>query len=123
MHFQHPPFQESKLIRCIAGSVLDVIVDLRQGSPTFLKSERLLLSQKNMHSVLVPPGFAHGFQTLEDNTELLYLHSAFYEPSSEGGLHYKDPLLAIDWPLAVSSISVRDQQHSFISENFEGIKL
>lgn len=123
MHFQHPPFTEIKMLRCIAGAVYDVIVDIRTGSATFLQCFGVELSAENRKMLYIPGGFAHGFQTLADNTELIYHHSAFYEPGHEGGLKYDDPKLKIQWPLPVTEISARDGSHSFITNNFTGINL
>ncbi|HMU46075.1 MAG TPA: dTDP-4-dehydrorhamnose 3,5-epimerase [Chitinophagaceae bacterium] len=121
MHFQKEPFKEIKLIRCVAGAVFDVIVDLRMGSPTFLKWFGVELSAGNKRSIYVPEGFAHGFQSLSDNCELLYHHSAFYQPGLEGGLKYNDPAVGINWPLPVSVISERDDRHTLLDKDFKGI--
>ena len=96
MHFQHPPFREIKLVRCIAGTVMDVIVDIRQGSPTFLQWQAVELSAENNRMIYIPEGFAHGFQTLQDNSALIYHHTEFYTPGAEGGIRYDDPLVAKD---------------------------
>jgi dTDP-4-dehydrorhamnose 3,5-epimerase len=121
MHFQLPPFREIKMVRCIAGAVLDVIVDLRKDSPTILQWFGQELSAVNRKMLYIPEGFAHGFQTLTDNVELLYHHSEFYTPGAEGGLRYDDPRLAIQWPLDVTVISDRDRGHPLIDQNFKGI--
>lgn len=121
MHFQHPPLAEIKMIRCIAGAVLDVIVDIRKGSPTFLQHVSFELSAANKQMVYIPEGFAHGFQTLEENTELIYHHSEYYQPGVEGGLRYGDPKLNIQWPLPVINVSQRDNDHPLLDENFKGI--
>lgn len=121
MHYQHPPCAEIKLIRCVRGRVLDVIIDIRKGSPTFLQSISAELSSENMKMIYVPEGFAHGFQTLEDNSALIYHHSAFYAPDYEGGLHYADPALKIQWPLTPKNVTKKDRNHSFITEYFEGV--
>lgn len=121
MHFQHPPHQETKLIRCIKGKVMDVIVDIRKESPTFLQHLKVELSSTNKRMVLIPEGCAHGFQTLEKNTELIYHHTAFYEPNVDGGLHYNDPLLNITWENSVSIISDKDKNHPLLDTNFRGI--
>lgn len=123
MHFQYPPKSEIRMVRCPAGSVFDAIVDLRQGSPTFLHWHGEIISADNMKMMYIPKGFAHGFQTLEENCALLYLHSGFYSPSHEGGLRYNDPILGIRWPLAVTQISDRDQKHPLITPDFPGIIL
>ena len=121
LHFQYPPFQETKLIRCINGVVNDVIVDIRKGSPTFLKHLSVELSSDNKKMVLIPVGCAHGFQTMSNNTELIYHHTAFYDPKSNGGLLYNDPCLMIDWNLPISKISSKDMSHPLIDSKFLGI--
>jgi dTDP-4-dehydrorhamnose 3,5-epimerase len=108
MHYQNPPFGETKLIRCVKGSVFDVIVDFRKNSPTYLKSFGIELTELNMACVLIPEGFAHGFQTLEDDTSLIYHHTNFYNPDSEGGIRYDDPKLNIQWPLNPINVSPKD---------------
>ena len=108
LHFQRAPAAESKVVRCLRGAVRDIIVDLRAGSPQFGCWEAVELSSENCNMVYVPPGFAHGFQTLLPNTEVLYLHSAPYSPEHEGGVAHDDPDLYIDWPLPVMNLSVRD---------------
>lgn len=117
LHFQRPPHQEMKLVRCLRGAVYDVIVDLRRDSATFLKWHGELLSAQNMRMLLVPEGFAHGFQTLEDDCELLYLSSAFYEPGAEGGVRWDDPALALRWPLPVADISGKDAGHPLLGHD------
>ncbi len=121
MHYQNPPFGEIKLIRCVKGAVADVIVDLRSGSSTFLQYLQVELSESNHKMIYIPKGFAHGFQTLSDDAQLVYCHSEFYKPEAEAGLNYQDPRIAIDWPLPVSSISNRDREHPFLQPNFQGI--
>ncbi|MFH0758711.1 MAG: dTDP-4-dehydrorhamnose 3,5-epimerase [Bacteroidota bacterium] len=123
LHYQMPPRAENKLIRCIRGKVLDVIVDIRNGSPTFLHHFAVELSAVNMKMIYVPEGFAHGFQTMEDHTELLYFHSAFYSAEHEGGIRYSDPRLRIDWPMPPSEISGKDMNHQLLTESFKGITL
>lgn len=121
MHFQHPPHAEMKLVRCLKGRVWDVAVDLRAGSPTFLQWHAEELSADNARMFVIPEGFAHGFQVLEPDSQLLYLHTAFYEPASEGGLSCTDPRLAIAWPLPVQDLSLRDAGHPALTDNFSGI--
>lgn len=121
LHFQHPPHSEIKFVSCLRGEVFDVAVDLRRGSPTFLRWHGEVLSAGNFHTLVIPQGFAHGFQTLADDCEMLYLHSAHYKPDAEGGLHVQDPRLAIDWPLPIADISRRDSDHSFLTNDFKGI--
>jgi dTDP-4-dehydrorhamnose 3,5-epimerase len=108
MHFQHPPYTEAKLVRCIKGSVVDIIVDLRRGSSTYLKHQAFALDERGRQQLYVPPGFAHSFQTTSDDAEVSYLVSAPYTPSAEHGLRYSDDDLGIAWPLPVSSISEKD---------------
>jgi dTDP-4-dehydrorhamnose 3,5-epimerase len=110
MHFQYAPKAEIKMVKCLSGSVFDVIIDLRKLSTTFGKWHGEMLSSENMKMMYIPEGFAHGFQTLEENSELLYLHTEFYNPEYEGGVRFDDPDLAIDWPLPPSVISERDQR-------------
>ncbi|NJM12231.1 MAG: dTDP-4-keto-6-deoxy-D-glucose epimerase [Synechococcaceae cyanobacterium SM1_2_3] len=121
LHFQYSPHAEIKLITCLRGAVLDVAVDIRMGSPTFLQWVGMELNAENSVMILIPEGCAHGFQTLSNDAELLYLHTAPYVPESEGGLHFADPRLAITWPLPLTDISPRDQNHAFMSANFAGI--
>lgn len=121
LHFQLPPHAEIKLITCLRGSIFDVAVDLRRGSPTFLQWHAEILSADNHRSLLVPKGFAHGFQTLEADCELLYLHSHAYAPAAERGLHVSDPRLAITWPESPHGLSERDQGQRFIGSDFTGI--
>lgn len=123
MHFQYPPQAEMKLISCLYGEVFDVAVDLRQGSPTFLQWHGEVLSANNHRTVVIPEGFAHGFQTLSDRCELIYFHTAPYTPKLEGGVRYDDPRLKIQWPLPVSDLSQRDLSHPLLSEDFIGIAL
>jgi dTDP-4-dehydrorhamnose 3,5-epimerase len=122
MHFQQRPYAETKLVSCLHGEVFDVAVDLRKGSPTFLKWHAELLSGANQCSLLIPEGFAHGFQALTDDCELIYLHSAAYHPSSEGGMNATDPRLALAWPLAITERSGRDRDHPMLIDEFEGFE-
>ncbi len=121
MHFQKPPHDEVKLVRCIVGAVWDVIVDIRAGSPTFLKWYGAEISAQNKRMIYIPEGFAHGFQTLTDNCELIYAHTQYYQPDAESGLNFQDSVLGIEWKLPVAQISERDSNHPFISKNFKGI--
>jgi dTDP-4-dehydrorhamnose 3,5-epimerase len=123
MHYQLAPYHEAKMVRCIAGAVYDVAVDVRKNSPTFLQWFGVELSAQNKKMLYIPEGFAHGFQTLSDNCELIYHHTSYYTPGSEGGFRYDDPKLNIPWQLPVSEISERDQNHPIINANFEGIIL
>jgi dTDP-4-dehydrorhamnose 3,5-epimerase len=121
LHYQTAPHAEDKFISCLRGAVFDVAVDLRRDSPTFLRWHGEILSAENACSLLVPQGFAHGFQTLTDECELIYLHSRPYAASAEGSLNVLDPLLAINWPLPVSDISARDAARAGIARDFSGI--
>jgi dTDP-4-dehydrorhamnose 3,5-epimerase len=121
LHYQNPPQSEDKFISCLRGEIFDVAVDLRRGSPTFLRWHGEVLSAANMTSLLVPQGFAHGFQTLGDDCELLYLHSRPFGPSAEAGLNVRDPKLAIHWPLPIADVSARDAARAFIAPDFAGI--
>ena len=121
MHFQLPPHAELKCVRCIRGRVFDVAVDIRRGSASFLRWHAEELSADNRRMLVIPEGFAHGFQVLEADSELLYLHSASYAPASEGGLNPLDPRLAIDWPLEIGDMSERDRVLPAADDNCEGI--
>ena len=116
LHFQRPPSAEAKLVRCTAGGVYDVIVDLRQDSPTYLQHIGVELTAGNGRAVYVPEMFAHGFLTLEDNTEVFYQMNAFHAPELAAGLRYDDPRLGIRWRLAVSVISEKDQQWPLLGD-------
>ena len=122
MHFQRPPHAEYKLVSCLRGSICDVAVDLRRGSPTFGRWHAATLSAENGLALLIPAGFAHGFQALEDGVELLYCHSAAYAAAAEGGLHPQDPTLAIAWPLPITELSVRDAGHASLDTQFKGLE-
>lgn len=123
LHFQSPPHAEMKLVRCLKGRVWDVAVDLRPNSPTFLHWHAEELTPASARMMVIPEGFAHGFQVLEPESELLYLHTAFYAPDAEGGLRHDDPCLGIVWPLAVTDLSQRDASHAYIDSDFQGINL
>ena len=123
MHFQYPPASEAKLVTCIRGCIFDVAVDLRPDSPGYLHWHGIYLSPDNQRSLLIPKGFAHGFQTMEDHSELIYVHSAAYQPELEGGIHPQDETVAIQWPLPVTNLSLRDRSHPPIDESFSGIRL
>lgn len=121
MHYQTAPALEAKLVRCLAGTVYDVAVDLRRGSPTFLQWHAVELSEHLPHALFIPEGFAHGFQVLSDRAQLLYLHTAPWSAEHERGLRHDDPALAIGWPLPVGAISDRDIHHPLLDANFTGI--
>jgi dTDP-4-dehydrorhamnose 3,5-epimerase len=108
MHFQYPPKPETKVVRATRGAIVDIIVDLRPESPTFLQSESVELNEDNGRALYVPERFAHGYQTLVDGTETSYYVGEFYAPEAEGGLAYDDPRLGLDWPLPVTVISEKD---------------
>lgn len=122
MHFQSSPHTESKVVNCLHGEVFDVAVDLRKNSPTFLQWHGAVLSAENQRSLLIPKGFAHGFQALTDDCELIYLHTAEYQPAAEGAVHANDPRLAIAWPLDITEMSDRDRAHPLLAAEFEGIE-
>jgi dTDP-4-dehydrorhamnose 3,5-epimerase len=119
MHFQYPPAIEAKLVRCMHGAMLAVIVDLRPESPTFLEHVAVELTSDGQGALYVPGRFAHGYQTLQDGTAILYQASTFYAPSAESGLRYNDPRLAIAWPLPVAAVSAKDSNFALL-ENIEG---
>lgn len=121
LHFQHPPHAETKFVSCLRGEVFDVAVDLRRDSPTFLRWHGEILSADNHRTLMIPEGCAHGFQTLTDDCEMLYFHTAAYRAEAEGGLNALDPRLAIHWPLAVTGRSPRDSSHAMIDTTFPGI--
>jgi dTDP-4-dehydrorhamnose 3,5-epimerase len=123
MHYQEPPHAETKLVSCLHGEVFDVAVDLRRRSPTFLMWHAEILSPENERALLIPRGMAHGFQTLTDECELLYLHTATYAPEAERALNALDPRLAIHWPRGVTEMSERDGSHPMVSAAFEGLAL
>lgn len=123
MHYQNPPHCEMKLVRCLKGKVYDVAIDIRKSSKTFLHWHAEELSEKNRKMMVIPEGFAHGFQALEDDTQLLYLHTNMYYPNYEDGLLYDDPLIDISWPLPVIEVSERDKNHSFLTDKFSGITI
>ena len=123
MHFQHPPHAEMKLVSCLRGEVFDVAVDLREDSPTFLQWRAEILSEDNHKTFAIPEGFAHGFQTLSDDCELLYFHTAAYQPEAEAGLNALDERFAIKWPMPIAERSMRDQQHPALVNDFAGIKV
>lgn len=122
MHFQYAPHAEAKLVICLHGEVFDVAVDLRRESPTFLQWHAEVLSGENRRSLLIPEGFAHGFQTLVDGCELLYMNTAQYVPSAEGGLHPEDTRLGIAWPRPVAGLSIRDASHPKLTDAFTGFE-
>jgi len=123
MHFQHPPHAEIKIVSCLKGKVWDVAVDLRKGSPTFLKYHAVMLSADLPQSYFIPEGFAHGFQVLTPDSELIYFHTADYDPASEGVINALDPALRIQWPMMITERSRRDEQHAMLLDSFAGVNL
>lgn len=121
LHFQRPPHAETKFVSCLRGKVFDVAVDLRRGSPTFLHWHAEVLSADNHSTFVIPEGFAHGFQALSDDCEMLYFHTAAYCLAAEAGLNARDPALNIDWPETITELSARDAAHPFASDDFEGM--
>jgi len=121
LHFQYPPQAEVKLVSCLRGAVFDVAVDIRRDSPSFLRWHAEVLSAENHKSLLIPEGFAHGFQTLEEDCELFYLHTAAHVPEAEAGLHPRDPRLGIAWPLSIAMLSQRDAGHAYLDDAFAGV--
>jgi dTDP-4-dehydrorhamnose 3,5-epimerase len=116
MHFQYPPAAETKLVRCTRGAILDIIVDLRPESETYLQHVSVELNEDNQRALYVPERFAHGYQALRDNTDTSYQVGEFYTPEAEGGLLHDDPRLGLEWPLPVAVISEKDQQFSLLDE-------
>lgn len=116
MHFQFPPAAETKFVRCTRGAILDIIVDLRPESPTYLEHAAVELTEDNHRGLYVPERFAHGYQVLEDKTETSYQVGEFYAPGAESGLFYCDPRLGLSWPLPVSVISQKDQEWKLLDE-------
>lgn len=121
MHFQRPPHAEMKLVSCLRGAIFDVAVDLRRNSSTFLRWHAETLSEDNYKTFIIPEGFAHGFQTLSDDCEMLYFHTAAFRAEAEGGLHPQDPRLGIEWPLPIAGLSARDANHAFVTDCFSGL--
>lgn len=122
MHFQIAPHSETKLVSCLRGEIWDVAIDVRNGSDTFLQWRAELLSSENQRALLIPKGFAHGFQTLSDDVELLYCHSAAFNAEAESGLHPEDSKLAIQWPISINELSLRDARHTFLDDQFKGVE-
>lgn len=123
MHFQYPPAAEYKLVRCIRGKVQDVVLDLRSNSATFGQHFSLELSAENQQMVLIPPGCAHGFQALVDDSQLLYLHTQDYQPELESGVRVDDPQFNIQWPMPIQYLSARDQSFTLFSAASKGVDL
>src|SRR5579862_5822826 len=119
MHFQFPPAAETKLVRCTRGAIVDIIVDLRPESATFLQWVAVELNEENQRALYVPERFAHGYQTLRDHTDTSYQVGEFYTPAAEGGLMYNDPRLGLDWPMPATVVSEKDQKFPLL-EQVEG---
>lgn len=123
MHFQYPPHAEMKCVSCLRGQVFDVAVDLRRNSSTFLHWHGQLLSRDNHQTLIIPEGFAHGFQTLTDDCEMIYLHTHAYAAAAEGALNATDPRVGIEWPQSISERSARDVSHPLLSDDFPGVQV
>lgn len=121
MHFQYSPNTETKLVSCVRGEVFDVAIDIRKGSSTYLQYFAEKLTEENFKSLLIPEGFAHGFQTLTNNCEMLYFHTNEFAQELEGGLNAKDPMLNIKWPLEIKEISNKDLNHPMLNNDFKGV--
>ncbi len=117
MHFQKPPYEEDKLVRCTKGSIFDVMIDLRKESPTYKKWFGVELTEENRKSLFVPKGFAHGYMTLEDNTEVTYLVTQFYTPEADSGIKFNDPAFNIEWPMTPVIVSEKDANHPAYEES------
>lgn len=122
LHFQFPPAAETKLVRCTRGAILDVIVDLRPESPTYLQHVAVELSADNRRALFVPERFAHGYQTLEDDTETVYQVGEFYTPEAEGGLRHDDPRLGIAWPRPPQDLSDKDRAWPLLEQTEAGLR-
>jgi len=128
LHFQTNPYAQAKLVRVISGEILDVVVDLRQGSPTFGQWESYVLSAQNKKQLFVPAGFAHGFCTLVANTEIQYKVDQYYAPEYDSGIAWNDPQLAINWPTHKPILSDKDRKLPFMKDSnfnfiYEGVDL
>ncbi|MFT4940794.1 MAG: dTDP-4-dehydrorhamnose 3,5-epimerase [Paraglaciecola sp.] len=123
LHFQKKPAAEMKLVRCIRGEVFDVAVDLRLGSPTFLQWYGQILSAENAKMMVIPEGFAHGFQTQQADVEMLYIHTQFYAPEHEAGINFADTQLNIAWLLPITDVSDKDRNFPLLADDFKGIEI
>lgn len=123
LHFQRPPYAEIRIVFCIKGKVWDVAVDLRRNSPTFLQYYSIVLSEDVLQAIFVPEGFAHGFQTLTPNCEMLYLHTGNYNSKYESAINALDPRLKIQWPQRITKRSKRDKNHPMLDEDYYGIDI
>jgi dTDP-4-dehydrorhamnose 3,5-epimerase len=122
MHFQYPPTAETKLVRCTRGAIVDIIVDMRPESPTYLRHIAVELNEDNQRALYIPERFAHGYQALRDNTDTSYQVGEFYTPGSEGGLRYDDPKLGLHWPLPVTIMSDKDRVWPLLAESEQAVK-
>jgi dTDP-4-dehydrorhamnose 3,5-epimerase len=122
MHFQCPPAADSKLVRCTRGAILDVIVDLRPESPTYLQHIAVELTEDNFRALYVPERFAHGYQALQDNTDTCYHAGEFYTPGTDGGLRYNDPRLGLAWPLPITAMTDKDRDWKLLDEVEDELK-
>ena len=123
MHYQNYPYSEIKMVRCISGEVFDVAIDLRKGSDTFLQWHGEYLSVENSKMMIIPEGFAHGFQVIKPNSEMLYFHTENYAKNSESGILYSDKKIGVKWPIKAVDISDRDLKHETISKEFRGVNV
>ena len=123
LHLQVQPSAEVKIVSCLRGAIFDVAVDLRRGSSSFLHWHGETLSEENHRSLLIPEGFAHGFQSLVEDCEVLYFHTSAYDPDNERGIDPRDPLVGISWPLPLGQVSDRDRSHPPLEAHFDGIVL
>lgn len=123
LHYQMSPHSEMKLVSCIKGMIYDVAIDIRTNSPTFLQWHAEVLGEDNKRALLIPEGFAHGFQSLCDDCEIIYIHTESHNPLHEGGIRFDDPMLNINWPLEKLYCSERDQSHNLLDKNFKGVSL
>jgi dTDP-4-dehydrorhamnose 3,5-epimerase len=121
LHFQSPPFSEVKMVSCIKGEVWDIAIDIRKNSPTFLRYHAEILTATNNKTLLIPEGFAHGFQTLTADCEMLYFHTKKFNKDHDSAINILDPLLNINWPIEISEISERDRSHNMLNKLFNGI--
>lgn len=123
LHFQNPPFSEMKIVQCLKGRVIDVIADLRGGSPSFLKWQTIELKENDHSSIFIPQGCAHGFQTIVPDSEMLYFHSVAYSPNHDDGVRFDEPLLNIRWPLPVTDISQKDKDRQYLNPKYKGLTI
>lgn len=123
MHFQVPPFCETKIVRCLKGEIYDVALDLRENSPTFLQYFGVILSEQNSKYLFIPDGFAHGFQAISDDVEILYLCSEFFNGGADSVINPLDPKIAIKWKLTPTNLSQKDANAPFLGDNFAGLVL